>query len=93
MTSPTIRLATDDDMRAITSRNLDEIHSLPYVYIPTPDGEVMRCWGVALAGNVADNARLYPGALVAPKRFEDRVDRGELLYNGAEPADWFVPRA
>lgn len=100
MPAPTIRLATDDDMRAITSRNLDEIPKLPHLYIsagdvdiPLPpldmstDGvDLMRAWGVANVRSIADYARLFPAALIAPKDFGQFVDRSELLYNGAEPA-------
>jgi hypothetical protein len=90
---PTIRLANDDDMRAIDSRNLPAILELPHLYIPTADGEVMKGWGVAMAsgdGSVAVYERLYPGGLVAPKFMGKHVDRGELLYHGAEPAADFV---
>lgn len=83
MPAPTIRLATDDDMRAITSRNLDEIPKLPHLYIsagdvdiPLPpldmstDGvDLMRAWGVANVRSIADYARLFPAALIAPKDF------------------------
>jgi hypothetical protein len=34
----TIRLATDDDMRPITSKNLADIRLLPYLYIPRTTG-------------------------------------------------------
>lgn len=91
MTAPTIRLATDDDMRAIDSRNLDAIHRLPWLYIPTDDGEVMRSWGIAHESGIADSARLHPGGLVAPHDFGQYVNRGDLLYNGAEPAADFLP--
>lgn len=90
---PTIRLATDDDMRAITSRDLSPIHGLPHLYIPTDDGEVMRSWGIAHETTIADYVRLFPGALVAPKDFGQYVDRGELLYNGAEPVADFGVKA
>lgn len=88
---PTIRLATDDDMRAIDSRNLAAIALLPYLYIPTDNGDSMRRWGVAHVSSIADYVRLFPGTLVAPRRFDQYVDRGELLYNGAEPAADFLP--
>ena len=89
---PTIRLATDDDMRAITSQKLDEILRLPFVYIPTLEPDVMRVWGVALATTLPDTARLYPDALVAPSYAGERASRGDLLYNGAEPAaDFLLP--
>jgi hypothetical protein len=45
----TIRLVTDEDMRAITSQTLDRIKLLPHLYIPTDDSDVMRSWGVAMA--------------------------------------------
>ncbi len=54
----TIRLATDEDLRQIASRNLDELDKLPHLYIraslldfdvpregDAPD--VMRTWGIA----------------------------------------------
>jgi hypothetical protein len=90
---PTIRLATDDDLRAITSQKLDEILRLPWLYIPTDEPDVMRSWGVAKAtgdGSVAIYERLFPGALVAPSYVGQRAERGELLYNGAEPAADFA---
>jgi hypothetical protein len=90
MNAPAIRLVTDDDMRAITSRDLSPIHRLPHLYIVTDDGEVMRSWGIAHERTVADYARLFPAALVAPKDFGQYADRGELLYNGAEPAAAFA---
>lgn len=86
---PTIRLATDDDMRQIDSRNLAKIALLPHLYIPTSDDDVMRSSGVAHESTIADYARLYPGALVAPHGFGQFADRGELLYNGAEAAASF----
>lgn len=103
---PTIRLATDDDMRPITSRNLDEIDKLPHLYIPvsavdialpplpfpTEGLDLMRTWGVAHERTIPDYARLFPDALVASKYFGQYADRGELLYNGAEPAADFLPR-
>lgn len=105
MSAPTFRLVTDDDMRAITSQNLGEIANLPHLYVPvaavaiplppldfpTEGVELMRTWGVAHVSSLAEYARLFPGALVAPKRFGQFVARGELLYNGAEPADDFLP--
>lgn len=81
-----ITLVTDDDMRAITSQTLHLIRDLPHLYIPTDDGEVMRSWGIALARTHADFVRLYPDALVAPRFENEAAARGELLYNGAEPA-------
>lgn len=89
---PTIRLATQDDMRVQTSRTpLEELWRLPWLYVPTDDDEVMRGWGVASQSSIADYVRLYPGALVAPKYQGERVDRGELLFYGAEPAADFLP--
>lgn len=91
---PTIRLATTDDMRAITSQNVAEILKLPHLYIATDEPDVMRSWGVARAdgdGSVAIYERLFPGALVAPSYVGQRAERGELLYNGAEPAADFLP--
>lgn len=90
MPTPTIRLANDDDMRAIDSRNLSAIHLLPCFYIPTDDADVMRFWGVAHVDQLADQVRLFPGTLVAPKDFGQHADRGELLYNGADPAAEFI---
>lgn len=60
---PTIRLATHDDMRAITSQTLDKVNDLPHVYIPAAAvdiplppyalamgaSDLMRSWGVAMA--------------------------------------------
>ena len=89
---PTNRLATDDDMRAITSHNLDDIRRLPFLYIATAEPEVMRVWGVALEPTFGDFERLYPGALVAPHYDGQAVSRGDLLYNGGEAAAAFMPR-
>lgn len=91
MTAPTIRLVTDDIMRQITSQNLDDIKRLPHFYIPTDDPDVMRAWGIALEGLVSDNERLYPGTLIAPQDAGQYASRGDLLYNGAEPAAAFIP--
>ena len=89
-----IRRATDDDMRGQTSTAPDaELWRLPFLYLPTEDPAVMRRWGVAMAegdGSVAVYERLFPGSLVAPKHMGQYVERGELLYNGAEPAAAFV---
>lgn len=94
---PIIHLATDDVMRAITSQNLHEIDRLPTLYIalshlvPAENNpDAMKHWGVAHERSLADFARLYPEALVAPHSFGDRASRGDLLYNGAEPAAAFV---
>jgi hypothetical protein len=91
---PTIRLATDDDMRRITSQNLAPISALPWLYIPAGEPGLMRKWGVARAdgdASVASWALQYPDALVAPKFMGERVERGELLYYGAEAAVAFTP--
>jgi hypothetical protein len=61
----TLRLATDDNMRAITSQTLDEILRPPFLYICTDQPDVMRAWGVAHAATISDYERLYPDALVA----------------------------
>jgi hypothetical protein len=90
---PTIRLATDDDLRQITSQNLEPLDALPWLYIPADEPGMMRTWGVARSdgdASVAFYARQHPDALVAPKFMGQRVDRGELVYNGAEPAADFV---
>lgn len=90
MADSTIHLATDDDMRAINSQRLDDILRLPFVYIATPEPDVMRVWGVALKTTVPDTARQHPEALVAPRYVGERASRGDLLYNGAEPAAEFT---
>ena len=96
MPKPTIRLATVEDMRAITSKNAADIRRLPFLYIATAEPDVMRVWGVARGpdehgeSSVRETERLYPGALVAPSYLGETVDRGELLYNGAEPASAFI---
>ncbi|MGN6518677.1 MAG: hypothetical protein ACTHK2_04545 [Dokdonella sp.] len=87
----TNRLATDEDMRAITSRELDAIDRLPHLYIPTDSGELMRGWGVAHERTLADELRLHPGALVAPANLGQWVERGDLVYHGAKPAEAFLP--
>ena len=83
---PTIRLATDDDMRQITSRNLDEIFRLRFLYIATDQPDLMRSWCVGLESSVADTERLHPATLIAPHRAGATASRGDLLYNEAEPA-------
>lgn len=91
---PTIRLATQEDLRAITSQNLEPIFALPWLYIPADEPGLMRTWGVARSdgdASVAFWARQYPDALVAPKYVGGTADRGDLLYNGAEPAADFLP--
>jgi len=102
---PTFQLATQDDLRAITTKNLEAIGALPHLYIPadavniqlpplsipTQGVELMRVWGVAAMPSLADYARLYPGALVAPASLGQFVDRGELIFNGAESAEAFLP--
>lgn len=90
---PTIRLATDDDMRAITSQNVDEIKRLPYLYIATDEPDVMRSWGVAHAATIGDYVRLFPDALVAPRYAGPTASRSDLVYHGAEAAADFLIRA
>jgi hypothetical protein len=88
---PTIRLATDDDLRQISSQNWEAVLQLPFVYVP--DGDAMAPRGVARSdgdASVVFWARQHPDALVAPKFMGERVDRGDLLYNGAEPAADFL---
>jgi hypothetical protein len=51
----------------------------------------MRVWGVADATSIGDYERLYPGALVAPQYAGETASRGELIYNGAEPAAALLP--
>lgn len=101
---PTIRLATDEDLRAITSQNLELLDALPWLYILVShidhdvpqDGDapdMMRTWGVAKGhgdGSIFGYERLYPGAVVAPRNFGHRVSRAELLYYGAEAAADFA---
>ncbi len=87
----TISLATGDNMRAITSQNLEEILRLPFLYICTDHPDVMRVWGVAHAATISDYERLYPGALVAHVYVGETASRGDLLYDGAEPAADFRP--
>ncbi len=97
MHAPTIRLATDQDFARISSQNSVEILDLPFLYIPTEDSDVMRSWGVAnglranIECSVREIERLFPGTLVAPKYLGEHMSRGELLYNGAEPAADFLP--
>jgi hypothetical protein len=90
MTTPTIRLATHEDLRSITSQNLDQITRLPFLYIAGAEPGVMRTWGVAGENTVPDTERLYPGSLVAPRYVGETASRGDLLYNGAEPASDFM---
>ena len=98
MTAPTIRLATFEDMRSITSRNMDDIRRLPFLYIGTAEPDVMRVWGVAGTlrengeSNVCEAERLYPGVIVAPHYAGETASPGELFYNGAELAAAFLPR-
>ena len=89
---PTIRLATHEDMRVQTSRTpLQELWALPFLYVATEDPEAMRVWGVAQEATLADFARLFPDALVSPKYAGEQASRGDLLYNGAEPAAGLLP--
>ncbi len=90
MTAPTIRLATSEDLRLITSQTRDLIMRLPFLYIAVAEPDVMRTWGVAREGTLADSERLHPGALVAPRYAGETASRGDLLYNGAEPAAAFM---
>lgn len=96
---PTIRLATEEDYRAVTSKNVEDLLRLAHLYIPTDEGDMMRAWGVAGTpahggeNSVHTTVRLYPGALVAPCFQGQLVSRGDLLYHGAEPAADFVPGA
>lgn len=90
---PTIRLATDEDMRAISSQTLDEIRRLPFFYIPTGEPDVMRAWGVALEQHVAENVRHDPDTLVAPQFAGETASRADLLYHGAELAADLLPPA
>lgn len=92
MPAPTIRLARLEDLRSITSQNVGEILKLPHLYIATDDPDVMRAWGVASAASIGDYERLYPGGLVAPQYVGETAERGDLLYNGAEPAVDFIAR-
>jgi alpha-N-acetylglucosamine transferase len=78
-------------LRAITSQNLDDIFDLPFLYICCNQPDVMRSWGVAHAATLGDYERLYPGALVAPRYAGATAQRGDLLYDGAEPAADFMP--
>ncbi len=95
---PTIRLATPEDMRLITSQNLERIHLLPHLYIATDDPTICKSWGVA--GQISDHGentvvsaeRLYPGTLVAPRYAGDRPLRADLEDMGAEPAEAFTPQ-
>jgi hypothetical protein len=83
---PTIRLATDADLRQITSQNL--VFALPWLYIPDDQPGLMKSWGVARSdgdASVAIWARQHPDALVAPRFQGSRVERAELLFYGAEP--------
>ncbi len=89
---PTIRLANDDDLRAISSQNLDPIFALPWLYVPA-EGELMKPWGVARGdgdANVVLWAKQFPDAVVAPRFQGERVARGDLLFHGAEPAKDFA---
>ena len=90
---PPIRLATDADLRQITSQNLEPMFALPWLYIPADEPGVMKPWGVARSAGdagVAFWARQHPDALVAPRFQGERVERAELLFYGAEPAAEFA---
>ena len=56
------------------------------------DPDAMKHWGVAHERSLADFARLYPEALVAPHSFGDRASCEDLIYHGAEPVAAFIPR-
>lgn len=92
----TIKLATLEDVRAISSQNAHELLDFPHLYIPTDDPDVMRAWG--MAGNTTGNEdrtavteRLFPGTLVSPRFVGQTASRADLLYHGAEPAADFPP--
>lgn len=92
-----ISLVTEEDMRSITSRNLEEIAPFPRLYIPLSsfiptetDPDAMKHWGIAYEKTPADYAQDYPDALIAPHDFGDRASRADLLYHGAEPIGDFV---
>jgi len=101
---PTIRLVTDDDMRAITSQTLELLDDLPHLYIPAgavdielppaalemPADGLMRSWGVAHERSLRDFVRIFPDALVAPRSQGQFIARAELLFCGAEPAADFA---
>jgi len=90
---PTIRLATDADLRQITSQHLEPIFALPWLYIAAEEPGMMKPWGVARSdgdASVAFWARQHPDALVAPRHQGQRVERAELLFYGAEPAADFA---
>jgi len=90
MTAPTIQLTTYETLRLITSQNVGEILRVPHLYIATDDPHAMRSWGVADATTIGDYGRLYPGALVSPVFVGETALRGDLVYNGAEPAADFT---
>jgi hypothetical protein len=82
-----IQLATDEELRSITSQNVGEILGLPFLHVATDELDVVRACGVH---TIADYERLYPGALVAPRFDGQTASRGDLLYNGAGPAAVFI---
>lgn len=90
---PTIRLATDADLRQITSQHLEPIFELPWLYIPADEPGLMKPWGVARSdgdASVAFWARQHADALVAPRYQGESASRADLLYHGAEPATSFL---
>jgi len=89
----------------VTSRNLDELDKLSHLYLAShldfdvPRGgntpEVMRTWGIAKGdgdGSIFIYERLFPGAVVAPPNVDQRVSRGDLLFQGAEAVVDFTPQ-
>ena len=86
MAAPTIRLATGDDMRAITRQNVEAILQLPHLHVPTGEPHVVLGWGLADASTLGDCERLHPGALVAPCFVGQTAPRGDPVYSGAEYA-------
>ena len=96
----TFRLATDADMRKITSINLAPLDDLPHLYIPvsavdialppldipTEGVDLMRNWGIAHERSLPDYLRLFPSALVTRRNAGQFVARDDLLYHGAETA-------
>lgn len=98
MTALTICLASSEDMRSITSQNLERISLLPHLYIATDDATTCKSWGVA--GHISDHGestvvsaeRLYPGTLAAPRYAGDRPLRSDLEDMNAELAAAVIPR-
>ncbi len=84
MAAPTFRLATGDDMRAITRQNVEAILQLPHLHVPTDEPHVVLGWGLADASTLGDYQRLYAGALVAPCFVGQIASRGDTVYSTAE---------